>query len=125
MTATGVVRSALPVVESIMRKSAFVGCGLLLMAFFIGCGGQTEEDKIYAEMEKFSNDMIKILEKAQAEAKTNPQAMFAAMGEIMASAKKMEDVEKRVKALPKDRQDALEKRVKESSWMKRLESLKK
>ncbi|MCI0639103.1 MAG: hypothetical protein L0Y72_28280 [Gemmataceae bacterium] len=108
-----------------MRRSAVIGCGLLVLALFVGCGGQSEEDKIYGEMEKFCNDMIKTLEKAQADAKTNPQAAMAAMGEVMAAASKMQDLDKRVKALPKDRQDALEKRVKESSWMKRLESLKK
>src|SRR5262245_4528843 len=105
-----------------MRPFAVIGCGIMMMALVVGCGGGSEEDKIYSEMEKISNDMVKVMEKAKSS--KDPAAAMAVFGELAPFMTKMQEIEKRVKALPKERQDALEKRVKEAPWMKKLESMK-
>jgi hypothetical protein len=98
-----------------MRLTALLGGAIMMMAL-VGCGS-SEDDKLYNEMEKSIKDIIALQEKAKADPK-NAQKY---MGEMFTYFGQMAELEKKVKALPKDRQDALEKRVKAAPWAKNFQ----
>lgn len=86
-----------------MRLSALFGCGIMMMALIVGCGGSSDEPM--KESINIMNEMSVILESVKDE-----KSAKEVEPKIAALKTRMEAVDKKIKEMPKDKLEAMSKK---------------
>jgi hypothetical protein len=93
-----------------MSRASVIGCGLLAAALVVGCGSDSEEDKLMKQMIALQREMVEEIEKAKP---ATPDAAFKLVIDLGTKyAPKMKEFEEKTKNWPKEKKEAMEKKYK-------------